>query len=70
MDKDAKGMSQQDEHTAFARFAAGLDSAADAARTIGLHRNDRRWETIADLISQLKNKAYEVTMSSAGVLKQ
>lgn len=63
-------MSQQDEHIAFARFTAGLDSAADAALTISRLRNDRRWETVANLISQLKEKAYEVTMSSAGVLKQ
>lgn len=54
------------EHEAFAKLTESLKEAESAARFISIHRSDRRWNVIADLMRQCQDKVFDLAMASGG----
>lgn len=53
-------MSNPREHEAFSRLTDALGEAADAARTFGQLRSDRRWQAIGQMLDEMKQKCYDL----------
>lgn len=54
-----------DEPTTFKQLNDNLLLAAQACKDLMILRDDRRWGTVADLLMQLKSKAFELKLRSA-----
>jgi hypothetical protein len=57
-------MAQIDESTVFRQLNDSLDMAASSARQLVLLRDDIRWDTIANLLIEMKSKTFELRLRS------
>jgi hypothetical protein len=53
-----------DESTVFRQLNDSLDMAASSARQLVLLRDDIRWDTIANLLIEMKSKTFELRLRS------